>query len=175
MFSKSKHGLTIRCIDQKDKQNFESTLVSENVEQCVKEIDNEMHTKGTILYLQIMRDVQDAFLNKVISPLSCNFLMWRTIFFCRIWHKWLEENDYCEVELFITPNAYMCIEINGRLLVDIVANIINGILHVGSLRVWKTRSQSCKQRSMTPTCGPVINFTLKGMLDRSHKITGSFR
>ena len=112
--------------------------MSENVEQCLKEIDNEMCTKGTIFYLQLMRDVRDSFLNKEISPLSGILLMWRTIFFCRIWRKWLEENDYCEGEQFITPNAYTCIEVNGQLLVGIVANIINGKLPVKSLRVWKT-------------------------------------
>ena len=112
-FSRSKHGLTMRCIDHKDKQNFESvsTLVSENVEQCLKEIDNEMCTKGTTFYLQLMRDVRDSFLNKEISPLSRILLMWRTMFFSRIWRKWLEENDYCEGEQLITPNAYTCIEV----------------------------------------------------------------
>lgn len=58
-YSKSKHGLTIRCIDHKDKQNFESVgvLVSENVEPCLKEATHKLRTKDTIMYLQLMRNV----------------------------------------------------------------------------------------------------------------------
>ena len=175
---KDKHGLTARSINEKDKQNFDSigTLVSDDVLKCLEEISKTMQTEGTICYLQIMRNIRDAFLDKSISPLHRIFLMWKSIFILRIWRTWLDENGYAQSEHFITPNAYTCIEVNGHMLVNIVLRVVNGSLPPESLRVWKAGSQSCEQlfrliRSMTPTFSTIINFTLKGLLDRVHKLT----
>ena len=173
---KSVHGLTVRCIDPKDKQNFESVdrLVSESVLESLKTC--KQRTKGTIFYLKIMKYIRDAFLNKALSPIHRIYLMWKTIFILRIWRTWLDENGCSEAEHFITPNAYTCIEINGHLMVNIALRVVSGDLPKESLRFWKTGSQSCESlfrllRSMTPTFSTVINFTLKGMLDRLHKLS----
>ena len=43
------------------------------------------------------------------------------------------------------------------------------------LRVWNTGSQGCEEtfrllRSMTPTFSTVVNFSVKGILERIHKL-----
>ena len=143
---KDKHGLTARCIDQKDKQNFDNVamLVSHDVTNSLEDCKKVMGTQGTIFYLQIMRDVRDAFLDKSLSPIMRIFLMWKTIFVLRIWRTWLDENGYPQSEHFITPNAYTCIGINGHMLVNIALRVANGLLPPESLRVWKAGSQSCE-------------------------------
>ena len=44
-----------------------------------------------------------------------------------------------------------------------------------SLRVWACGSQACEQtfhllRSMTPTFSTIVNFSMKGILERVHKL-----
>ena len=176
---KAIHGLTNKCINQKDKQNYESinSLVDDCVLQSLKELNDEkrMKTNGTIVYLKMMRDIRDAFLDKSISPLKRINLIWRNVFFLRIWRTWLTENGYPECEHFVTANAYTCIEINAHMLTLIVRRVIEGNLPTEALRFWKTGSQSCEQlfrllRSMTPTFSTIINFTLHGLLQKTHKL-----
>jgi hypothetical protein len=90
-FEKAKHGLTYRSIDNKDKQNYTSIplLVSQGVEDCLKELDPKLKTMGTIIYLGLMRDIRDAFFNKTLSPLRRLYLIWKAILFLRIWRSWL--------------------------------------------------------------------------------------
>ena len=80
---KDRHGLTLRCISQKDKQNYDSitSILKLDVVQCVKDEVSELRPDGTISFLRLMRDIRDAFFKKSISPLERAFLIWRTIFF----------------------------------------------------------------------------------------------
>ena len=176
---KDQHGLNNRCINHKDKQNYESinSLVSQSVMACLEKLDSEkkMNTQGTIIYLCMIRDIRDAFLDKSISPLRRLFLMWKSVFFLRIWRTWLDENGYPECEHFITANAYTCVEINAHMLVTVVKRVAEGELPVDCLRVWKMGSQACEQlfrmlRSMTPTFSTIINFSLNGLLQKTHKL-----
>ena len=93
----------------------------------------------------------------------------------RIKRCWLFENGYSESDHFITTNAYTCIEINAHLMLSILYNVINGKFPKDVLRVWLTGSQGREQpfrllRSMTPVFSTIINFSLKGVLERIHKL-----
>ena len=70
-FSKEEHGLSLRCIDIKDKQNYSSIelMLKEGVFQCLLKLGKKVNTTGTIMYLDLMKNIRDAFLNKSISPL----------------------------------------------------------------------------------------------------------
>ena len=101
--------------------------------------------------------------------------MWKSVFFLRIWRTWLDEKGYRECEHFITANAYTCMEINAHMLVTVVKRVAEGDSPVDSLRVWKMGSQACEQlfrmtRSMTPTFSTIINFSLNGLLQKTHKL-----
>ena len=56
-----------------------------------------------------------------------------------------------------------------------VVNVINGIFPKDVLRVWLAGSQSCEQlfrllRSMTPVFSTIINFSIKGIMERIHRL-----
>ena len=62
------------------------------------------------------------------------------------------------------------------MLIGIVFNIMKGHLPKETMRVWTTGSQGCEQvfrllRSMTPVFSTVINFSLKAILERIHKLS----
>uniref|UniRef100_A0A7M5X9S7 Uncharacterized protein n=2 Tax=Clytia hemisphaerica TaxID=252671 RepID=A0A7M5X9S7_9CNID len=178
-FSKEDHGLSAQVLQNKDKQNYQSveTLLSDGVENCLKKlsIKSKIQTKGTITYLWLMRNIKEAFFNKALSPVERIHLIWQTIFFLRIWRLWLKANTYNEQDHFITQNAYVCTELNGHLLINLVHNVITGKFPKEALRVWTCGSQSCEQtfrllRSMTSTFSTIVNFSMKGILERMHKL-----
>ena len=121
-FNKLKHGLTQQAINNKDKQNYSSIalLVEQKVEACLQESMLVMKTKGIIVYSSLMRNIRDCFFNKSLSPVERLYLIWKTIFFLRIWRTWLNVNNYNENDHFVTPNAHICMELNGHLLLNTV-------------------------------------------------------
>ena len=174
--SKARHGFTMKSINHKDKQNYDSihAMVSKPVENCLRSL-SKLRPKGTLTYLFLMRIIRDAFFNKAFSPLERSFLVWKTIFFVIIWRSCLSENGYDLKQYFITQNAYTWIELNGHMLLNVIFNVIRGVFPSQALRIWLTGSQGCEQmfrllRSMTPIFSTIINFTLRGMLERIHKI-----
>ena len=176
-FPKEKHGLTQKSIDFKDKQNYSSIelLVSESVEECLRESGGTMRTQGTMIYLQLMRDIKNSMFDKSLKPIKRLYLVWKAIFFLRMWRTWLTERGLPEGDHFITNNAYTCIELNGHMLLNLVHNVAVGLFPKESLRVWMAGSQACEQlfrllRSMTPVFSTIVNFTLKGILEKIHKI-----
>ena len=176
-FPKEKHNLTQRCIDNKDKQNYSSIpiLVSDDVKDCLEQLNQSSQNTGTIMYLKIMRQILNAIFDKSLSQLERIALMWRVAFFCRIWRKWLCLNGYSEKDHFLTANVYLCIEINAHMILCLVINVMNGKLPKECLRVWTTGSQACEQtfrllRSMSGTFSTMVNFTLKGILERINKL-----
>ena len=177
-FGKDRHGLTQRMIKNNDKQNYTSiaVLVGDGVKECLNDAANIMRTKGTVVYLDLMRKIRDCHFEKGISPVKRVSILWEVIFFIRIWRCWLNDNGMSESDHFITTNAYTCIELNGHLLVNMVYNVINGFFPKEVLRMWYTGSQSCEElfrllRSMTPTFSTIINFSMKGMMERIHRLT----
>ena len=113
--------------------------------------------------------------DKSISPLDRIVLIWRIVFFCGIWRKWLSFNGYSEKEYFLTSNAYLYIQINAHTMLCLLINVKNGNLPKECLRIWTTGSQACAQTfgllwSMTGTFSAVVNFTMKGILERINKL-----
>ena len=176
-FQKSKHGLILQILENKDKQNYKSIecLLSDDVKKSLLEIDTTMKTQGTIAYLDMMRNIRDAFLDRGITPLKRVYLMWETIFFFRIWRKWLCTNNHSTSDHFVTQNVYVCTELNEHTILNIIYNVIQDRYPVSTLRVDACDSQGCEEafrllRSMTQTFSTVINFSMKGVLERAHKL-----
>ncbi len=134
-----------------------------------------MKTVRTAVYLTLMRHIKDCFFDKAISPLDRIYLIWKVAFFMRIWRTWLDRNGLGASNHFITNNAYMCIELNAHMLLNLVYNIIDEEFSPECFRIWMTGSQSCEQlfrllRSMTPTFSTIVNFSLKGIPEKMHKL-----
>ena len=60
-------------------------------------------------------------------------------------------------------------------MLSLLVNVKNGNLPKECLRVWTTGSQACEQtfrllRSMTGTFSTIVNFTMKGILERINKL-----
>ena len=176
-FSKEKHGLRQKAIDNKDKQNYSSIelLIKPSVAECLKELKIS-RSSGTVIYLSLMRDIRDCFFDQSICSLDRLYKIWKVIiFFLRIWRTWLCKNSLTEGDHFITNNAYLCIELNGHMFTNLVYNVVNGTFPPEALRVWLCGSQACEQlfrilRSMTPTFSTIVNFSLKGILEKIHKL-----
>ena len=65
------------------------------------------------------------------------------MFFLRIWRRWLKDNSRSEKYHFVTNNAYVCVEINAHMMLQLIYNVINGVFPPEVLRVWNTGSQGC--------------------------------
>ena len=172
-FPKERHGLSLRTLDVRDKQNYSSieVMLNDGVFECLEEINAKIDVKGTIAYLKLMKDIRDAFLNKELSPSQRIILSWRSVFFLRIWRIWLQNEGYDEKDHFVTANVYLCVELNCH-LINLVHNVKNGIFPVESLRLWLLGCEELYRilRAMTSMFSTILNFTVKGILQRIHKL-----
>ena len=176
-FPKEKHGLSARCLDVKDKQNYSSIekLLDDGVLECLNEFNATISTKGTCAYLKIMKNIRNSFFKKSFSPEERLYYAWNSLFFLRIWRVWLEMFNYKEQDHFVTSNIYVCIEINCHMLLNLLYNVKNNIFPPETLRIWLCGSQACEEtfrilRAMTPTFSTIVNFTVKGILQRIHRL-----
>ena len=137
----AKHNLTQCCIDNKDKQNYSSipVLIVDRVKDCLDELNENSQNTGTLVYLQIMRQIITSIFDKSISPFDRIVMIWRVVFFCRICRKRLSLNGYSEKEHFLTSNAYLCIEINVHTMLSLLINQggISGAARYVVAYLWK--------------------------------------
>ncbi len=89
---KSQHGLSDRTIDPRDKQNYSSIelLLHQCVDKSLAELHTSVKANGTRIYLHMMNDIRDSLLNRSIRPLDRLYKIWKTVFFLRIWRRWLK-------------------------------------------------------------------------------------
>ncbi|KAE8739775.1 hypothetical protein FOCC_FOCC014722 [Frankliniella occidentalis] len=168
--SKDKHHIEESDLSGRDKMNFRSMekLYQENVGILMQDVVPA--SKGTVTYLDMARDIAHSFLDKMISPEKRINLIWRWIFFLRLWRHWLKENGYSLQDNFLTSNAYMCIEINGHAILQ----SIFALREAGQDNLflpWYFSSQPCEEffrslRSMSTTMSTVVNFSMLEMLHR---------
>ena len=83
--------------------------------------------------------------------------------------------NYKEQDHFVTSNIYVCIEINCHMLLNLLYNVKNNIFPPETLRIWLCGSQACEEtfrvlRAMTPIFSTIVNFTVKGILQRIHRL-----
>ena len=90
-----------------------------------------------------------------LAPLERVYRIGKSIFALRYWRYWMScDNVYPLSNHFITPNAYLCIELNGHALVILIVKLSrDGTPQL--FKPWLCGSQSCESffkiaRSMTP-------------------------
>ena len=69
--SNANHGLTMKPINHKDKQNCDSinAMVSKSVESCLQSL-SKLRPKGTLIYLSLMWNIRKPFFNKALSAIE---------------------------------------------------------------------------------------------------------
>lgn len=117
-FPKDQHLLTASVLNPVDRQNFQSVLkicdprVTELLERHVKS------SKGTVLFLQMVKDLMDAFLDQSLQPLQRIRKVWYPIFIFRIWRHFITKHkEYTLKDHFLTNPCYTSLEINAHSLV----------------------------------------------------------
>ncbi|KAK3918403.1 hypothetical protein KUF71_000975 [Frankliniella fusca] len=166
------HDLAPCLLNPKDKMNFRAVqkLCDKQVTDLLsKHIPN---SKGTVCYLTMIREVMEAFLKTSLTPTDRIDLIWKWVFFVRLWRDWVLNTDgYTLGHNFITTNAYYCLELNAHGLIQIIRNLRDS----GDEELFFPEnfdSQPCESffrtsRSMSSTHSTVVNYSI---LDFQHKI-----
>ena len=132
-----------------------------------------LHCHIFINYLMLQQQknliqcVIDSYLDKGIDPLSRIEKIWYATFFLRYWCQWiLQHSNYTVQNNFITQNAYLCIELNGHVIVLFADSYMRDYPKKDGVYLpWLLGSQSCEKtfrlaRSMTSTFSTIINFSI---------------
>lgn len=173
-FPKDQHQLTETILNPKDKQNFASVqrMFDAKVLDLLK--SKVSGSEATVLFLELTRDIIDAFLDLNLSPLQRVRKIWYAVFIFRIWKWSISKNKKYKEDNCLTTNCHSCIEMNAHGLVQLILHSkeINRpdlfLPHLYS-------SQQCESafrqlRSFTSTYSTVTNCTTKEALGRISKI-----
>lgn len=174
-YRKDRHELSNSTLNPVDKQNFKSVekMYNEKVlrllTMCVQ------NSRATVQYLEMIRDIIDAFRDQTLAPEERVRKIWYRVFILRLWRRFiLNHKSYHLKENFLTMNCYSCIELNAHSLIKI-------ILHLREINKPELflphlfGSQQCESifrqmRSMTSTFSTIANCSTKEALSRLSKI-----
>lgn len=174
-YPKDQHQLTATVLNPLDKQNFGSVL-----RMCDKKVISllKCHVKdseATVNYLEILKDIIDAFTQPDLKPLERVKKMWDAVFTLRIWREYVMSNKKLTLKQnFLTANCYSCVEFNAHSLICILLYLKDNNMEY-ALRPHLMSSQPCeaffrKVRSFTYTYSTVANCSVKEILSRIEKI-----
>lgn len=175
MFSKDRHQLTPSTLNPVDRQNFKSVL--RICDSRVTDLLND-HVDGsqaTIIFLQILRDLIDCFMDQNLTPLQRLRKIWYSLFLVRIWRQFiLSSKEYTLKNNFLSVNCYTCIELNAHSLVCCML-YLNQINQPELFKPNLFQSQTCENtfrqlRSMSSVYSTVTNCTVKEAISRLSSI-----
>jgi len=169
--SKEHHGLTQSDLNPKDKMNFQAVLRLTD-DRVLAQLRRIPDADATELFLCLIGEALDAFLQPQMPPLDRISSMWKLTFFLRLWRQWLIEENHELQQCFLTPQTYLCIELNAHAIVQAVVKMRDCscrlLPHLFS-------SQPCEKcfraaRSLTSTFATVVNFSMLQLLSRLRRI-----
>lgn len=174
-FSKDEHQLTSSTLDPVDRQNVASAL-----RMCDSKVIGllKQHlttSDGTVLFLEMMQSIVDAFYSFELIPIERIGKMWYTSFILRLWRYYVESQPNLTVkDNFVTAPTYACIEINAHTMVLLMLYLKNDGLDEWFLP-FLYDSQSCESffrqvRSLTTVHCRVANCSVKEIIARMNKI-----
>lgn len=174
-FSKDKHQLTASTFDSNDKQNFDSMLriIDERVLNLLKQ--HVPKSEATIKFLEIIRNVIEAYTDKDLSPLDRIGKIWDATFLIRIWRHFISsKTDATLKDNFLSRNSYSCIEINAHSMVLLLLYLKKNDMPEYFLP-FLFHSQACEGffrqiRSFTSTYSTVANCSVKEIIGRINRI-----
>lgn len=130
---------------------------------------------ATVIFLQLISDVVNAFMDKTLSPSARLEKMWHSVFLTRIWRRFiLSRRDLALKDNCMTNFSYYCIELNAHSLV-LILKYLKGeqLTHLFSAHLLS--SQPCESfyrqlRSLTTVNSTVINCSVKEIMHRISRI-----
>jgi len=143
--SKDQHELSNIHVNPKDKMNYRALqkITDQKVTTLLR--SKIASSEGTATYLDMTREVLEAFMKPDLTPLQRIKMIWKWTFFLRIWRKWIEESDdYTLGNNFITSNSYSCIEVNAHCLIQIII-LLRDAEEPSLFLPWKLSSQDCEK------------------------------
>lgn len=174
-FTKDQHCLTATVLNPIDRQNFKSVLRICDALVTSLLSSNVKGSEGTVKFLQITRDIIDAYTDVSLKPLERIEKMWNALFIIRIWRNYiLEHKRFTLGKNFLTHNCYTCIELNAHSLVAIMLYLKNNNmsqLFIPSL----LQSQACESffrqiRSMSTVFYTVTNCSIRDLIKKLNRI-----
>ncbi|CAF1265224.1 unnamed protein product [Rotaria magnacalcarata] len=196
-YSKLDHALVRSDINPKDRQNYSSAakISSNNVVALLEKIPNSL---GINIYLQAIRSVRLAYIEKDTVFLDRIYHAWTSVFIFRFWLLWINEMDKNDLDLmlahvshfdindikeqcrsksqyFITYQSHFCVEINAHCLVYLAMLVCEGQLPIEALNIWVQNSQTCEStfrsaRAISSVSSAGVNFTVLQFLNRINKL-----
>lgn len=173
-FAKDTHQLTASVLNPVDRQNFSSVLRMCHP-RVIEMLKNVKCSDATSLFLQIMNDIIESFMNQNLTALQRVRKIWYSLFMIRIWrHYIINHKNYTLKDNFLTANCYTCIELNAHSLILSIAHL-DKINQPELFTPHLYESQPCEAmfrqfRSFTSTYSTVANCTVKEAESRISKI-----
>lgn len=174
---KEVHGLVLSHICPEDRQNVSSfeKITSERVLSAL--VKYVPQSEATIKYLELSRDITNAFTDVDLSPLERVHLVWKSLYFFRCWRKWISSYEFVKYNLednFISQNAFTCLEINAYGLLHLIKKFRESNQPQLFL-ITLFSSQNCEStfrqlRSITTANWTKINFSMIDLLHAMSRI-----
>lgn len=169
------HTLVASTLNPHDRQNFSS--VKRMYDQSVIDLlrNHVKGSEGTVQFLQLIRSVVAAYMERNLTPLQRIRKMWYSLFLIRIWRDFIMTRKNATLkDNCISLNCYICIELNAHSLVKCILYLKK----IGKPELFLPHlyeSQPCEAifrqlRSMTPVNSTVTNCTPKEANSRISKI-----
>lgn len=174
-FGKDEHQLTISVLNPIDRQNFKSVLRMCAVKVMMLLKSYVKGSEGTVVYLNIMKNIIDAFLDQNLKPIQRVRKMWYSIFIIRMWRNCImSHKKYNLKDNFLTTPCYTCLELNAHSLIMCMLHL-KEINRADLFLPHLFESQPCESmfrqfRSFTTTYSTVTNCTVKEAMARISKI-----
>lgn len=175
MFHKDKHQLTISTLNPKDRQNFQSVLriCDKRVTDLLR--DYVQNSESTVIFLKIIRDIIDSFMNLTLTPLQRIRKLWYSVFLIRIWRQFIcKSRNYTLKDNFLSSYCYTCVEMNAHSLV-LCMLYLKKINKPEFFKPFLFESQQCESlfrqlRSLSTVYSTVTNCTMKEATSRISNI-----
>ncbi|CAF4701128.1 unnamed protein product, partial [Rotaria sp. Silwood2] len=182
-FTKIDHGLTKSDINPKDRQNF-SSCVKLTSDDLFKILKDNVDTQGTLIYLQMLKMIIMAYIDKKTTIAARLQSAWCVVFFCRIWLTWIklktlnttQFSEKNKSKYFITRPAYLSVEINAHNLLYLILLVQQKRLPPQSLHIHTFSSQACESifrntRALSGVYSTIVNFTVHDFLRRAQRLS----
>ena len=122
-FGKDEHGLRERDISHKDKQNFNAVL---NIIRASPLLDNIPDAKATKYFINLIQNVIDSYLDKMLSPTERLEKLWYTVFYLRYSRQFIHSILW---RISLPTMHIICIELNAHALPEItLMEILHSLL-----------------------------------------------